>query len=101
MNTALSRWLAGLCAALAMLAASAPAQAQQTPARPAELRIAYPVDIPSWDPTSVTFPAGQSIYKTVFDSPLHMADGAKVEPALIRDWRWIDASAQKLQVGTL
>lgn len=23
-----------------------------------ELKIAFPVDIPSWDPTSVTFPAG-------------------------------------------
>lgn len=34
-----------------------------------ELKIAFPVDIPSWDPTSVTFPAGQSIYKAVFDSP--------------------------------
>ena len=98
MNTALSRWLAGACLSLATLAASAPALAQQAPVRSAELRIAYPVDIPSWDPTSVTFPAGQSIYKTVFDSPLHMGDGAKVEPALIKEWRWIDQSAQKLQV---
>lgn len=98
MNTALSRWLAGACLSLATLAASAPALAQQAPVRSAELRIAYPVDIPSWDPTSVTFPAGQSIYKTVFDSPLHMGDGSKVEAALIKEWRWIDQSAQKLQV---
>lgn len=98
MNTALTRWLAGLCVSLVTLGTSAPAHAQQPPTRPAELRIAYPVDIPSWDPTSVTFPAGQSIYKTVFDSPLHMGDGSKVEPALIKEWRWIDASAQKLQV---
>lgn len=97
MNSILHRWLAGLCAVLAMSGAASPARAQAQ-GGPAELRIAYPVDIPSWDPTSVTFPAGQSIYKTVFDSPLHMGDGSKVEPALIREWRWIDQSAQKLQV---
>jgi len=51
--------------AAALLPGFAEAQASGT------LNIAFPVDVQSWDPTAVTFPLGQSIYKSVFDSPLH------------------------------
>ena len=63
-----------------------------------ELKIAFPVDIPSWDPTSVTFPAGQSIYKAVFDSPLFVGDDLKVAPRLIESWEWADEQGQALKV---
>lgn len=63
-----------------------------------ELKIAYPVDIPSWDPTAVTFPAGQSIYKAVFDSPLFVGDDLQVAPRLIEAWDWVDDSGQKLKI---
>ena len=36
------------------------------------LNIAFMADVQSWDPTSVTFPVGQSIFKCVYDSPLHL-----------------------------
>lgn len=63
-----------------------------------ELKIAFPVDIPSWDPTAVTFPAGQSIYKAVFDSPLFVGDDLQVAPRLIEAWDWVDDSGQKLKI---
>ena len=41
------------------------------PAHAAEdsLTIAYPFDIPTWDPTASTFTGAQSVYKAIFDSP--------------------------------
>ena len=62
------------------------------------LSIAYPVDVQSWDPTSVTFPLGQSIYKSVFDSPLHYSADLKLSPRLIREWKWQDKEAKRLEV---
>ena len=67
-------------------------------AQSSELRIAYPVDIPSWEPTSVTFPAGQSIYKAVFDSPLYVNNDLELTPRLIESWEWVDDSGQRLKV---
>ena len=66
--------------------------------QPAELKIAFPVDIPSWDPTAVTFPAGQSIYKAVFDSPMFVGDDLQAGPRLIKTTRWLDDSGTRLEV---
>lgn len=63
-----------------------------------EMKIAFPVDIPSWEPTSVTFPAGQSIYKAVFDSPLFVNDDLELTPRLIESWGWVDDSGKHLKV---
>jgi len=63
-----------------------------------ELKIAYPVDIPNWDPTAVTFPAGQSIYKAVFDSPLFVGGDLKAGPRQIKSWRWLDDTGTRLEV---
>lgn len=87
----LRRLTAGLVAISAL--AALPAQAQRD-----TLTIAFPVDVQSWDPTSVTFPAGQSIYKSVFDSPLHYSPDLKLQPRLIREWKWLDKDARRLEV---
>lgn len=62
------------------------------------LGIAYPVDVQSWDPTSVTNPALQSIYKTVFDSPLTIDRNGKVAPRQFLSWSWVDEDMTKLKV---
>ena len=80
-----------LAAALALVAAPALADRDS-------LTIAYPVDVQSWDPTAVTFPAGQSIYKSVFDSPLHYSADLKLTPRIIREWHWQDKDARRLEV---
>ncbi|WP_459615979.1 ABC transporter substrate-binding protein [Bordetella sp. 2513F-2] len=63
-----------------------------------ELKIAYPVDVPSWDPTAVTFPAGQSVYKAVFDSPLMIDGKLALTPRLIQAWRWLDDKNMRLGI---
>ncbi len=82
-----------LCATMGLMAGWAQAQEH-----PSELTIAYPVDVPSWDPTAVTYPAGQSIYKAVFDSPLFVNNDLQVEPRLIKAWHWLDDTGTKLEV---
>ncbi len=63
-----------------------------------ELTIAYPVDLPTWDPTAGTFPAGQSLYKAVFDSPLMINDKLEVTPRLIKSWKWLDDKNTSLDI---
>src|SRR5258708_3608727 len=67
-------------------------QAQET------LSIAFPVDVQSWDPTAVTFPAGQSIFKSVFDSPLRYSSDQKLVSGQIRGRRWIGDDNTRLEI---
>jgi peptide/nickel transport system substrate-binding protein len=93
MNASTAVMLRRLLLAIALAAALPAAFAAHD-----SLTIAYPVDVQSWDPTSVTFPAGQSIYKSVFDSPLQYSRDLKLEPRLVRAWRWQDKEAKRLEV---
>lgn len=81
------------CASLAANSVSA-----QTLEAQDELKIVYPVDVPSWDPTAVTFPAGQSVYKAVFGSPLFIDGDLKLQPALIKRWKWADDKNMRLTI---
>lgn len=81
-----------LGACLGLLASGAQAEKAQ------ELKIAFPVDVPTWDPTAVTFPAGQSIYKAVFDSPMFVGDDLNAGPRLFESYRWVDDSGTKLEI---
>ncbi len=62
------------------------------------LVIAYPFDVPNWDPTAVTFTGAQSIYKAVFDSPLHYSPDLKLQPRLVQAWRFQDAEKKRLEI---
>ena len=62
------------------------------------LNIAFMADIQSWDPTSVTFPVGQSIYKCVFDSPLHFSSEQKLQPRQIASRKWVDDTSTRLEI---
>lgn len=62
------------------------------------LTIAYSSDVPMWDPTAMTVPPAQSIYETVFDSPLRYSAKLKLEGRQIREWKWQDKNAQRLEV---
>lgn len=70
----------------------------QAQAQPQELKIAFPVDVPNWDPTAVTFPAGQSIYKAVFDSPTFVGGDLQAGPRQIKAWKWLDDTGTQLEV---
>ena len=62
------------------------------------LNIAYISDVPTWDPTAVTIPQAQSIYATVYDSPLRYSQHLLLQPRQIVSWRWQDKNAQRLEV---
>ena len=61
------------------------AQSADTP-----LNIAFMADVQSWDPTAVTFPVGQSIFKCVYDSPLTYSSDQKLQPRQIASRKWLD-----------
>lgn len=87
-------WRRYLSAAALACAMFVPVAAQTS-----ELKIAYPVDLPTWDPTAVTFPAGQSIYKAIFDSPTFLDTNLDVQPRQIESWRWLDDSGTRLEIN--
>ncbi|MFZ5691205.1 MAG: ABC transporter substrate-binding protein [Pseudomonadota bacterium] len=63
------------------------------------LNIAFMADLQSWDPTAVTFPVGQSIFKCVYDSPLHWSSDQKLQPRQIAQRKWLDDNSTRLQIN--
>ena len=62
------------------------------------LSIAYPVDIPTWDPGALSIPANQAIYASVFDSPLRYSPQLKLQPRQVKEWKWVDNKATRLEI---
>lgn len=62
------------------------------------LTIAYPVDVPTWDPGALSIPNIQAIYQSVFDSPLRYSPQLKLQPRQVKEWKWVDNKAQRLEV---
>ena len=62
------------------------------------LTIAYPFDVPSWDPTASTFTGAQSLFKAVFDSPLQYSPDLTLMPRLVTAWGFQDAEKKRLEV---
>jgi peptide/nickel transport system substrate-binding protein len=69
------------------------AQSSDTP-----LNIAFQADVQSWDPTAVTFPVGQSIFKCVYDAPLTYSSDQKLQPRQIAQRKWLDDNSTRLQI---
>lgn len=76
------------------------AAAVARPARAASdsLTIAYPYDIPTWDPTASTFTGAQSVFKAIFDSPLQYSPDLKLQPRLVKEWSFEDAEKKRLAI---
>ena len=62
------------------------------------LTIAYPVDVPTWDPVAVSIPTIQSLYQSVFDSPLRYSPRLVLEPRQVKEWKWLDNQATRLEI---
>ena len=65
----------------ALLPGAGRAQAADT------LSIAYPGDVPLWDPNLRTHVVGHSLFKCVFDQPLTYTPALKLTPALVTAWQ--------------
>ena len=64
---------------------------------PDEVVIAWPSDVPSWDPNQRFTPDAQSIFKAVFDQPLGQNPALKLIPNVITQWQ-LSADALSLPV---
>src|SRR5258708_24012812 len=71
--------------AVAPVFASRLAQAQ---ANADSLVIAYPFDVPSWDPIAYTAPLGMPIFASIFDQPLMYTADLKLSPSVVKAWCW-------------
>ena len=84
--------VAGASAALAGLGVPAWAQSRDA------ITIAFPTDVPTWDPNARVLAGVQSLYKCVFDSPLTQAPDLKPLPNLVKAWRYRDARSLALEI---
>lgn len=73
--------LAVACAALAALSGAAWAADKDT------VTIAWPADVPGWDPNQRFVPDAQVIYKAVFDQPLDQNPDITFKPHLIKSYK--------------
>ncbi|HWK46622.1 MAG TPA: ABC transporter substrate-binding protein [Stellaceae bacterium] len=91
----LKRLMGGFACLLAAVPLLAP-----SPVRAAtdSLTIAFPFDVPNWDPTATTFTGAQSVFKAVFDSPLQYSPDLKLQPRLIKEWKWQDPDKKRLEI---
>ena len=48
--------------------------------------IAWPADVPGWDPQRLLLADAQPVYRMVFDPPLERDARLELEPALVRQW---------------
>src|SRR5260221_14379172 len=95
MHTLPRRRLPQLCAAPTALGAlGLPAWAQGRDS----IAIAYPTDVPTWDPNARVLVGVQSLYKCVFDSPLTQAPDLAAQPTLVKSWAWRDKLTLALEL---
>ena len=62
------------------------------------LSIAYPVDVPTWDPNALSIPTIQNLYQSVFDSPLRYSPQLKLQARQVKEWQWADTKATRLEI---
>src|SRR5260370_29761648 len=47
------------------------------------ISLAFPTDVPTWDPNARVLAGAQSLYKCVFGSPLTQAPDLSIEPSFV------------------
>src|SRR5260370_19625661 len=57
------------------------------------ISLAFPTDVPTWDPNARVLAGAQSLSKCVFDSPLTQAPDLSGEPSFVKSWRYRDAAS--------
>jgi peptide/nickel transport system substrate-binding protein len=62
------------------------------------ISLAFPTDVPTWDPNARVLAGAQSLYKCVFDSPMTQAPDLSVEPSFVKNWRYRDAASLALEL---
>ncbi|MFN6977946.1 MAG: ABC transporter substrate-binding protein, partial [Gemmobacter sp.] len=89
-------FLAGAGGTAALLALGATPAALAQAAASGSLTMAYPADVPTWDPNARSLAAVQALYKCVFDQPLNQTPGLETIPWLVTAWEYRDAAGLEL-----
>ncbi|MFZ3121056.1 MAG: ABC transporter substrate-binding protein [Variovorax sp.] len=63
-----------------------------------QVRIAYPIDVPSWDPSRSAAPNPTALFKCVFDQPLEYTPDSKLQPGVVTAYQWLDKDGLVLQL---
>ena len=66
-----------------------------------QVRIAYPIDVPSWDPSKSAAPNPTALFKCVFDQPLEYTPDSKLLPGVVTAYEWLDKDGLVLQLDFL
>jgi len=88
--------LGGGTAAFAALGISGKVLAQA--AQQGQLTMAFPADVPTWDPNARSLAPVQSLYKCVFDQPLTQKPDLTPQPALVTSWKYLDDKGLDLEL---
>jgi peptide/nickel transport system substrate-binding protein len=67
-------------------------------ADPRGITLAYPIDVPSWDPIAASSLLTISLYKCVFDKPLNIMPDLSFGPSLVTDYKFLDTSGKVLEL---
>jgi len=62
------------------------------------ITLAYPADVPNWDPVSSGSPVSTSVHRCVFDMPLNVAPDLSVGPSIVTRLRWLDDTGTALEL---
>ncbi|MCY0388014.1 ABC transporter substrate-binding protein [Robbsia sp. Bb-Pol-6] len=60
--------------------------------------IAFPADVPSWDPLVRVAPDPISIYRSVFDTAIDIDAQGRLRPGVVTAWRWKDGDGRVLEL---
>src|SRR5206468_2619991 len=69
-----------------------------TAAEGPSVTLAYPSDIPSWDPIAASTLLTISIYKCVFDKPTHINPDLSFGASVVSGYRFLDATGKVLEL---
>lgn len=59
-----------------------------------QVTVAYPTDVPTWDPNARSLAPVQSLYTCVFDQPLTQAPDLSKQPAIVAAWDFNEAGTE-------
>ena len=62
------------------------------------ITLAYPIDVPSWDPIAASSLLTISLYKCVFDKPVNIMPDLSFGPSVVANYKFLDASGEVLEL---
>jgi peptide/nickel transport system substrate-binding protein len=63
------------------------------------LTLAFPADVPSWDPGGNASAQTLPIHKSVFDTAIELSPDLKIVPGIITSHRWLDTEGKTLEMN--